>query len=149
MTVALLLRNKPAGVFHINLEASVSDCIGLLNQKGVGALLVCDRSQVIEGIVSERDVLRAAYANRCQICEMPVREIMTPKGRLVTAQKTDTIETVMNLMTGNRIRHIPIMEEGRPIGMISIGDVVKALLDLSATENKELKDYISGSYMPV
>ena len=149
MSVAALLKEKAGGVHQIGVDALVSDCIGMLNQKGVGALLVAGKNGEIEGIVSERDILRSAYARQCQICEIPVRDIMTPKGRLVTAEKSDSVEKVMNLMTGNRIRHIPIVENGRAVAMISIGDVVKALLDVTAQENKDLKNYICGGYVPV
>ena len=146
MLVQSLLQQKSDGVLTIAPEETLSECIELLQAKRIGALLVVDQNGRTCGIVSERDILRAADEAGEKMFDMLVRDVMTPADKLITASPQETIAGVMEYMTENRIRHLPIMHDGRPVGMISIGDVVKTLLDQVQHENQQLLQYISGRY---
>jgi len=146
MSVKRLLEQKGDTVYRIAPDATVHDCIELLNAKRIGALVVMDDAGVPFGIVSERDILRVASGTKGDMSGLTVRKIMTPADRLVTAEKDDTIRDIMSLMTENRIRHVPIVDDGKVVGIVSIGDAVKMLLDDVLMENKQIKDYISGEY---
>jgi len=94
------------------------------------------------GILTERDMLRCFAAGKCDLNQMTVADFMTTK--LMTAKPTDSVTDLMGVMTTHRIRHLPVLCEGRLAGMISIGDLVKAQHDRLAMENRFMKDYIDG-----
>jgi len=146
MSIQSILEQKEHGVYHILPEASVSNCIELLSDKNVGALIVMDENRKLLGIVSERDVLHIAASKKFQMWELRVRDIMTPARELITVTLDETLESIMSRMTDNHIRHIPVMDEQEVIGIISIGDIVKKLLSLALEENAQMKDYIYGRY---
>lgn len=146
MTVKYLLGQKGSEVYSIGPNDTLIDCLNILNDKRVGALVVLDDAGALQGIISERDVLRKVHAAKGRIEDLPVRKVMTARADLITAATDDTIREVMSRMTENRIRHIPVLEGNRVIGIVSIGDVVKMLLDEVLTENRQMKDYISGQY---
>jgi CBS domain-containing protein len=146
MNIQSLLNQKSNEVFEIHPDASLSECIAALNERKIGALMVIDANRELMGIISERDILRLAYAKQCQICEIPVRQVMTPRQRLVVGSPQDGIESVMQRMTENRIRHLPIMQNDKLVGMVSIGDVVKELWQMATHENQQMKDYVLGRY---
>ncbi len=146
MSIKSILQKKGDVVFQIQPDKHLCDCIKLLNTKRVGVLMVIDKDNNIHGIISERDILRAAFNAKGQMCDMLVSDIMTPKAKLITATIEDKIEVIMKSMTNNKIRHIPIMDNEKLLGIVSIGDIVKMLLDDAVTENKHMKDYISGGY---
>ncbi len=146
MNVADLLQQKEATIYSTSPEETIFDAIQLLCEKHVGCLLVLDEEQNIEGILTERDILQKCGAKRHDPYERKVKHIMTPRERVIIGRKTDDIQYVMTMMTTNRIRHLPILAEGKIIGLISIGDVVKALLDKSEYDKKMLEDYITGKY---
>ena len=146
MNIESLLSRKGREVFYIHPDAPLSECIAKLSDKQVGALLVMDFKRELLGIISERDILRLAYAKQCQICDIPVRQVMTPRQRLLVATPQDSIESVMERMTTNRVRHLPIMEGEKLVGIVSIGDVVKGLLEMAKRENEQMKDYVLGKY---
>jgi len=145
MSIRSILEQKGSIVFQIRPDKPLCDCIKLLNEKRIGALMVIDKDNNIHGIVSERDILRAAFDTKGQMCDMFVKDIMTPKDKLITATIEDKIEAIMQNMTNNKIRHIPIMDNKKLLGIVSIGDIVKMLLSDAVTENKHMKSYISGS----
>lgn len=148
MEIGFLLDQKETGVIDINGDASMTDCINLLNEKRVGVLLVVDEDNSIRGIISERDILRLALPLEGRWSAITVGEVMTPAQQLITAKRKDSVQKAMSLMTKYKIRHLPVVEKGKAIGIISIGDVVKTLLDLTIKENKEIKEYlfVSGRY---
>ena len=100
-----------------------------MNEKRIGALVIVDEEQGLEGIMTERDILRALDGNPKSIYEMHVAEIMTGKEKLITIEETDSTETAMNLMTENHIRHLPITNNKKLAGIISLGDLVKYRLE--------------------
>lgn len=152
MQVRDILQQKAAGVVTIEASKAVGDAISLLNEHRIGALIVKDEGGEICGIISERDILREcgrrwtrlSGAGRGRASAPPlVRDLMTAD--LIIAVPDDDLNYVMSVMTRNRIRHLPILEGRALVGIISIGDVVKAFVEESAFENRMLKNYIHGA----
>jgi CBS domain-containing protein len=146
MDIQFLLKQKGSVVFNIRPEAKLSECIKKLADKRVGVLAVTSEDEKLVGIISERDVLNAAAVNNGQIWDLVVSEVMTPAKRVITAGSEDSLETLMERMTNNRVRHLPVMHGEQVAGIISIGDIVKALLELALQENQHMKDYITGRH---
>jgi CBS domain-containing protein len=141
-TVRELLRNKGYHVYSIGPDASVYEALTLMAEKDVGALLVLDNAGQLVGILSERDYARKIVLKGKTSRETPVREIMTEK--VVWVRPDQTIEECMALMTNKHIRHLPVMEEGRLLGVISIGDVVKDIISEQEFVIAQLENYITG-----
>jgi CBS domain-containing protein len=136
-----ILRKKGTFVHTISPQATLADVVAKLVENNCGSLVVCEDDAMV-GIITERDILRACAANGGKLDQKLVSEVMTRK--VATAAPEDSIGDTMGLMTDKRIRHLPIIEQGRLAGMISIGDVVKAQHDSLAVENEYLKNYIQG-----
>jgi CBS domain-containing protein len=141
-TVKELLRVKGYQVWSIGPDATVYEALTLMAEKDVGALLVLDNAGQLVGILSERDYARKIVLKGKTSRETPVREIMTE--RVVWVRPDQTIEECMALMTNKRIRHLPVMEEGRLLGVISIGDVVKDIISEQEFMIAQLENYITG-----
>ncbi len=140
-TVRELLRNKGDQVYSIGPDASVYEALTLMAEKDVGALLVLDSGQLV-GILSERDYARKIVLKGKTSRETSVREIMTE--RVVWVRPDQTIDECMALMTNKRVRHLPVMEESRLVGVISIGDVVKDIISEQEFVIAQLENYITG-----
>jgi CBS domain-containing protein len=141
-TVKELLRVKGYQVWSIGPDATVYEALTLMAEKDVGALLVLDSAGQLVGILSERDYARKIVLKGKTSRETPVREIMTEK--VVWVRPDQTIEECMALMTNKHIRHLPVMEEGRLLGVISIGDVVKDIISEQEFVIAQLENYITG-----
>jgi CBS domain-containing protein len=144
MTLQEILRKKGSKVHSISPHATLEDVVQKLVENNCGSLLVCepDSDQPMVGIITERDILRAtAKANR-PLGETRVEEVMSTD--VFTGSPQDSVESVMGLLTEKRIRHLPVVENNQLKGMISIGDVVKAQVDILAMENHYLKNYIQS-----
>jgi CBS domain-containing protein len=141
MTVARILDDKGRDVFTTQPHRTMREVIELLASKGVGAVVVSDASQSVLGILSERDVVRVLGRHGAAALEDPVSRHMTPK--VITVTRDDTIEHVMQTMTEGRFRHVPVVEDGRLIGIISIGDVVKRHVNALDSERQALREYIA------
>ncbi len=141
MTVARILSQKGREVVTIQPHSSLKDVVALLAAKGIGAVVVSDASRSVLGIVSERDVMRALAAHGPEALSAPVSRHMTSKVT-VTASNV-TISEVMDLMTAGRFRHVPVVEGGKLIGLVSIGDVVKWRVQDIEGERRALQDYIA------
>jgi len=140
-----ILKAKGSAVYAIAPEATVKEVVHRLVEHNVGSLIVCEEGSTerpILGIVTERDILRACASCRGSLESTPVAEVMSKK--LLTGTPGCTVEKIMGLMTEKRIRHLPVLSEGKLVGMVSIGDVVKAQHDHLAMENHFMKDYIRG-----
>ncbi len=141
-----ILSAKDGAVHSISPEATLQDVVGTLVEHRVGSLVVCRSDAAgkdeLVGIITERDILHACAAGRRPLAEVKVAEAMSTT--LVTGAPDDEVESIMGLMTTHRIRHLPVLVEGRLAGMISIGDVVKAQHDRLAMENRFMKDYIGS-----
>lgn len=144
-TVADILEGKGRQVVGIAPERSVGDAVRLLVARNIGALVVLDDEDAIAGIITERDVLRECARRPAELDRVRVSEVMTRA--VLTGSLADTLPYVQQVMTERRIRHLPILEDGRLAGMVSIGDVVKALLELSTEEADSLRDMLAGHYV--
>ncbi len=147
MTLQDILKAKGTTVYTIPPETTVQNVIRKLVEYNVGSLVVCDRDPVegekLVGIIAELDILHPCAPGPTSVFEKPVSEVMTTD--LITGSPADSVEQTMGLMTAKRIRHLPVVHQGRLVGMISIGDVVKAQHDRLAVENQFMKDYIQSS----
>jgi len=139
--VGQLLQNKGRQVWSIGPEAMVYEALKLMAEKGVGALVVLEADQVV-GIISERDYARKVSLQGKSDRTTPVREIMTSK--VVYIRPEQSVEECMALMTDKHIRHLPVLEAGRLVGVISIGDVVKAVISEQEFMIAQLENYIIG-----
>jgi len=139
--VGQLLQNKGRQVWSIGPEAMVYEALKLMAEKGVGALVVIEADQVV-GIISERDYARKVSLQGKSDRTTPVREIMTSK--VVYIRPEQSVEECMALMTDKHIRHLPVLEAGRLVGVISIGDVVKAVISEQEFMIAQLENYIIG-----
>ncbi|MGP1678930.1 MAG: CBS domain-containing protein [Giesbergeria sp.] len=138
-TVAQMLKLKPAGVVSIRPDVPVLDALKLLADKDVGAVLVMDGARLV-GIVSERDYARKVALKGKSSSAMLVSEIMTKEVICVTANQTN--DECMALMTGKRLRHLPVIENGRVLGVLSIGDLVKDAISEQKFIIEQLEHYI-------
>lgn len=144
-----LLKEKGYEVYTISCKGTLKDAVKLFNEKHIGALLVVDTNENIQGIITERDIMMKLARTEGEIKDMSIKLVMTPREKLIIGTLDDSIEYLMKVMTTNRIRHIPIIGgdgKSKVQGLISIGDVVKVLLKDMDHENRMLKDYIEGSY---
>ena len=140
MRIGDLLRNKPShDVITISPEASVRDLIALLAEHNVGALIVSADGTSVDGIVSERDVVRRLVEHD-EVLQGQVSSIMT--SAVETVEEQDLVDDLMKTMTQHRIRHVPVVTDGRLIGIISIGDVVKHRIDQLEFERDQLDSYV-------
>lgn len=141
MHVSAILGDKGGAVFSVSSADEVSIAVSMLSDKRIGAVLVVD-SDKISGVLSERDVVNAIARAGSSVLSRPIKEFMTTD--VVTCRMEDTIDHLMSLMTQRRIRHLPVMEDGRLVGMISIGDVVKFRMAEAEAETDALKSYIAS-----
>jgi CBS domain-containing protein len=142
MRISDVLRRKGDLVVTISPDERVSALLDALAQHGVGALVVAGANGGVEGIVSERDVVRHLQARGAAVLDDPVSTIMTTP--VHTAPPETTLEELMVLMTERRFRHVPVLVDGRLAGIISIGDVVKHRIDELQIERDQLTAYITG-----
>lgn len=138
-TVRQLLEGKSPEVFAVGPESAVIDAIRLMAEKGIGAVVVMDGGR-LAGILSERDYARKVVLHDRSSSTTPVREIMTAK--VVTVAPSEQVEHCLQLVTDFRIRHLPVVEGGSVIGVISIGDLVKSVIDEQAQKLDQLQQYI-------
>jgi CBS domain-containing protein len=140
--VSSLLESKHQDVATISQERTVNDALLLLKERGIGALVVTGPTPPLVGIFSERDAVRALATSGADALNMTVAELMSTDVK--TCDVTTTVTELMGLMTERRIRHLPVVHENQLVGMISIGDVVKARFDELEHEKKDLLDYVSA-----
>jgi CBS domain-containing protein len=139
MTVRAILDTKGLQVVSIGADATVSSVVTLLTERRIGAVLVMAGDKM-EGIVSERDIVRALSERGAAVLDESVRILMTSK--VMTCRRADTVSSVMEKMTEGKFRHLPVIEDGRVVGIVSIGDVVKHRLSEFEREQEALRDYI-------
>lgn len=144
MTVRELLQQKGRQVYTVDHEASCLEAARRMAEYNVGSLLVLDEHERPVGIVSERDLVRKLDVKGVPLERTRVRDVMTRDVIVVTPD--DTLNGVMQTLTTHRIRHVPVVEEGRLAGLVSIGDVVKALLRDVEVQTRHLLDYIHDRY---
>ena len=143
MTVAAILKHKGNQITTVVPTASIAEVTEVLATHRIGAVLVMDRAEQLLGIVSERDVVRSLSANGVRTLEMTAGQLMTRALQLATPDTT--VGEAMRMMTEGRFRHLPVIHHDRVVGLISIGDVVKARIMQQAQEVDSLKAYVAGA----
>jgi CBS domain-containing protein len=138
--ISQLLRRKGREVATIDATETVRAALALLAEKGIGALVVSSDGRRVEGIVSERDVARGLHEHGAALLAEPVSSVMT--SQVHTCPPEASVHDLAQTMTDHRVRHVPVVEDGALIGIVSIGDVVKARLDELEEERRQLVDYI-------
>lgn len=141
MNVAHILGNKGREVISVAPHRTVAEAARVLAEKRIGAVVVTGADGDLLGILSERDIVRAFGLKGSESLEMPVSGIMTPK--VVTCRPETSIDELMEIMTSGRFRHVPIVEDGRIAGIVSIGDVVKHRVAEIEAESQAMRDYIA------
>ena len=139
MTVRSILNTKGHQIMSVEPDVKLEVAIRLLGEKKIGAVLVMNQSR-LEGILSERDIVRVLSERGAGVLEAPVSEVMTR--RVVTCKETDTVAEIMEMMTTGKFRHLPVIDNGKVVGLISIGDIVKRRVQEYEAEQAALRDYI-------
>ena len=145
-SVKQILSEKGHDVWSTSPSTTVFDALKYMSDKGVGALVVLEDQKVV-GVFSERDYARKVILEGKSSKNLPVSEIMTR--RVICVEPNNTTEECMALMTGKHIRHLPVVEEDEIVGIISIGDVVKAIISQQEVAIENLEKYITGAYLSV
>lgn len=139
MSVEKILAKKGRNVITILPEHMVGDAAKVLSEHKIGVMTVCDHKGRLEGILSERDLVRGIAKYGSAILNMPVRNLMTTA--VITCKPTDDLKDLMQIMTNRRIRHLPVLENFRLVGIVSIGDIVSFRLQEAQIEMNVLRDY--------
>jgi CBS domain-containing protein len=142
MTVQHILSDKGTGVVTIKPDMSLADAAALLSEKRIGAIVVSDDGSAVGGILSERDIIRALAKEGGSALEAKVSRYMTAD--VVTCARNADMDHLMQVMTTGKFRHIPVVEDDRLVGIVSIGDVVKQRLAEIEAEHQALKEYITA-----
>jgi CBS domain-containing protein len=142
MKVVNILQSKGAEVFAVSEVDTIGDAVALLNDKNIGAVVVKDGAGAVSGILSERDIVRRLKSHGPAMLSAPVKDCMTRAPH--TCKPDDTIDDLMGVMTEKRVRHLPVVNGGKLMGLVSIGDVVKRKIEEIEREAAELKQYISS-----
>ena len=144
MKLTELLKKKQSNeTFKIDVNSTAKEAVKLFSEYRVGSLVVTEGSSKLQGIVTERDVL---YKCEGQPETMKIADIMTHKEDLIIATKDENLSYAMDVMINKRVRHLPIIDDGKLLGMLSIGDILKQVLEQSESEVKELREYIKNPY---
>ncbi|MEJ2871833.1 CBS domain-containing protein [Actinomycetospora sp. OC33-EN08] len=142
MRIRDVLNTKPAGVLTVGPTTPVPSLLAALAARGVGAAVVVDAQEAVVGMVSERDVVRHLHHRGAGVLSDTVETIMT--GPVTSCGPDDEVDSLGGVMTERRIRHLPVLEDGRLTGIVSIGDVVKVRLDELEAHRSQLEAYING-----
>lgn len=137
-----LLSQKKPTITHVSPSATVGEAVRVMNEFRIGAVLVMDAGGRLVGIFTERDVLSRIVGRGADPKTTPVQAVMTMK--LVTATPATTVDEAMEVFLDRRIRHLPVIDHGKIVGMISIGDINRCLLEEHRQEARHLRDYING-----
>jgi CBS domain-containing protein len=143
MTLKAILKGKPANVFSVTPGTSISRVVDVLAEKRIGAVLVVDEGGRLQGILSERDIVRNLASQAAGTLELMAADLMTKMP--TTATPETSVVKAMELMTDGRFRHLPIIDNGALVGLVSIGDVVKARLMQQEHEVDSLRAYVAGA----
>ena len=142
MHVDTILQTEGTAVHTLRKTGTLADAVALLNAHNIGAVVITEDDGRIVGILSERDIVRQLGKNPSGALALPIADCMTKS--VVTAERLTTIDDVMEMMTQRRIRHMPIAEHGKLVGIISIGDVVKLKIAEVEHEAEALREYIAS-----
>ena len=140
-SVRQILTSKGSAVYSISPQTSVTEALAVMTDKNVGSVVIASGDRLL-GVFSERDYVRKVRPCADVKPETPVEDLMTCN--VLTVSPTQTVEDCMNLMTDNRVRHLPVVEHGKLVGIITIGDVVKAVIAEQQSTIQQLSSYIAG-----
>ena len=140
MTVSVILAHKGRDVVTIEPTESLAEAIKILADKRIGAALVLGADHRIAGIISERDIVRALAERGASVLQEPVSRTMTRK--VETCNESETVASIMERMTAGKFRHLPVVDQGRLVGLVSIGDIVKHRVHEMESESVAMRDYI-------
>ena len=146
-TAQEILKNKSKDVWSVTPDNTVFDALALMAEKEIGAHMVIDANSKVQGIISERDYARKIILVGKSSRETKVSEIMTPVDKMFTVKPDTSVEDCMVLITAKRIRHVPVFDNDKFIGLVSIGDVVKSIISEKDMLIEHLSNYISGRYV--
>ena len=141
MHVAAVIKRKGSDVVTIASDRTIAEAVNVLAECRIGAILVMDGNDAVDGIISERDIVSALSRGGADVLTQKVSDVMTTDVRSCSCH--DTIAEVMTVMTQERSRHLPVIDDGKVVGMISIGDVVKQRLDDAELEVESLRGYVT------
>jgi CBS domain-containing protein len=142
-SVEVILRKKGSQVYSISPDATVYEALEMLEERNVGALLVIADDSLV-GLLSERDYIRKVKLKGHSSTDLKVSEIMSTP--VVTVKPTSTVDECMHCMTNKRCRHLPVVDEGKVVGLVSIGDLVNWIMTVQDVTIHQLEDYICGKY---
>ncbi len=142
MTIAAILKQKGSNVAHVPPAATIAEVAQRLREHRIGAILVLDAGDLV-GIVSERDIVKSLAEQGASTLDLTAAQLMTRA--LHTATSHTSVPEAMTLMTQRRVRHLPVVDAGRLVGIVSIGDVVKARIDQQEHEVDSLRAYVAGA----
>jgi CBS domain-containing protein len=140
MTVSIILAGKGRDIVTIEPGSSLAEAIKVLAEKRIGAALILGADRRIAGIISERDIVRALAERGAAVLGEPVSQTMTRK--VETCNQNETVATIMERMTAGKFRHMPVVDQGRLVGIVSIGDIVKHRVHEMESESVAMRDYI-------
>ena len=138
--ISTILDNKGNDIYSISPESSLREMADEMLAKKIGSLVVTDKDSLLVGIISERDFLNVVAKHTKDWEDISVSDVMTKE--VITANPEDSLEQVMSVMTQHHIRHIPVMDNNKIVGLLALGDIINALLDKSLFQNELLKRYI-------
>lgn len=139
MTVRAILDSKGHTIISVDPAATLASAVKILSEKRIGAVLVMTHGR-IEGILSERDVVRVIGKRGAAALDEPISDVMTRK--VISCRQSDTVGAIMEMMTSGKFRHLPVVENEKVVGLISIGDIVKSRVKEFESEQEALRDYI-------
>ena len=146
-TAREMLKNKTKEIWSVTPENTVFEALALMGEKEIGALMVMDDKSKVYGIISERDYARKVILKGKTSRDTKVAEIMTPLDKMFTVRPDTSVEDCMVLITAKRIRHVPVFDDDKFVGLISIGDVVKSIISEKDMLIEHLSNYIAGKYI--
>lgn len=143
MKVKDILNSKGRSLFSVHEDSTVENIVAALAANKIGFMIVKDSANAVTGVISERDIVHRCMSAKRDPSTVKAKEIMTQREKLITANEEQEIDEVMTLMTEKKVRHLPVFHGSELTGLISIGDVVKIILDDKNDEIKSLMDYVS------
>ena len=143
ISLSFILNEKSSSVYCVDVAETVAEAVGLMNREKIGSVMVIKNGQYV-GIFTERDVLNRVISAKLNPEKTRVEKVMTSD--FVSVQENSTLRETMHIMTNKRVRHLPVFEEEKLVGMISIGDVTRKLLEINQNEAASLRQYLFTEY---
>ena len=143
ISISFILNEKSSSVYCVDVSDTVAEAVGLMNRENIGSVMVIKNGQYV-GIFTERDVLNRVISAKLNAEKTRVEKVMTSD--FISVQENSTLRQTMHIMTTKRVRHLPVFEEEKLVGMISIGDVTRKLLEINQNEAASLRQYLFTEY---